>query len=592
MKTPRPEYPRPILRRDRWINLNGSWDFRKDPDNQGLTAHWYLLQSWPPGTASVPYSVGSTASGVELDGSCRVVWYRRCFDCPNWLDADQGGEDTLLNIGACDYWADIYINGHHVGHHEGGYTPIQIAVGAYLKPGENSIVVRAADTDSWQQPRGKQAGDTRWPIDYDGVIGIWQTVWLEPVGANYVTHLFSRYDLAAKQLKVTVGLAYQSKGSVRVGLALTDGSLQWRDAPAQNRSEVSVVIDVSEPQLWSPETPYLYDLALEIRDQDGTSLDNIESYAGLREIRCENNSLLLNGEPVYLRGVLDQGYFPDSWYTALDDSALRRDVELTKAMGFNFVRKHQKAEDPRYLYWADKLGLMIWAEMPAGRIFSDQLSCALSEQWPQLLLRDRSHPSIVGWVIFNESWGIWNQGERPEQRHLADALYHLTKSLDPSRPVIGNDGWEFSSGDIWALHSYEHDEGALAEQIHALRQMPQSVVANMGRPRQGALAGANPQTLPTVLSECGGVGFVQKKQFASNGEADFAYGDMPDSTEALGAKCAELLAEIHAIDNLTGFVWTQLSDVQQEINGLLYFDRSPKVPIEEIRAWVLGPDAD
>jgi hypothetical protein len=538
----------------------------------------------------VPFAPGSQASGIDLSQSSRVVWYHRRFECPNWLDASHL-TSVLLNIGACDYRTDIYVNGHHVGYHQGGYTPIQLSIGPFLRSGSNDIVVRAADTDSWQQPRGKQAGDTRWPIDYDPIIGIWQSVWLEPVANNYVTSIFARYNMGAQQLTVTLGLASQSKGAVRVGLTLDGGSGQWQEASVNNRNEVSVIIDVKQPQLWSPENPRLYDLAIELNNESGALQDCVDSYTGLREVQCANGRVLMNGKPIFLRGILDQGYFPKGWYTALDDEALCRDVELTKAMGFNFVRKHQKIEDPRYLYWADKLGLMIWAEMPAGRIFSDQLSSALAEQWPDALRRDRSHPSIVGWVVFNESWGIWHQGERPEQRHLADALYHLTKSFDPTRPVIGNDGWEFSTGDIWALHSYEHDDGALANRIQALRQAPQTVVTDIGRPRQGALPGANPQSLPTVLSECGGVGFVDPQRSAENAEPDFAYGDLPESPEAFAAACADLLTEIHEIVDLSGFVWTQLTDVQQEINGLLYFDRTPKVPLEAIRSWILGPDS-
>lgn len=579
-----------MLRRQEWLNLNGTWAFREDPKDQGVHDQWYLAANWQEGSwvpITVPFSPGSQASGVSVNDATQVVWYHRQFECPDWRNKDQKLTDVLLNIGACDYRTDVYVNGHHVGCHQGGYTPIQLSVAPYLKAGTNSIVVRAADTDSWQQPRGKQAGDTRWPIDYDAIIGIWQTVWLEPVAENYVTSIFARFDMNTGELSVTLGLAQQSQGAARVGLMRDDGPAQWQQASANNRNEVSVVLDVIQPQLWSPERPYLYDLVIELQDAAEVMLDRVDSYTGLREVRCEAGAILVNQKPVFLRGVLDQGYFPQGWYTAPDDETLRRDVELTKAMGFNFVRKHQKIEDPRYLYWADKLGLMVWAEMPAGRIFSDHLSSALTQQWPDALRRDRSHPSIVGWVVFNESWGIWHQGERPEQRHLADGLYHLTKSFDPSRPVIGNDGWEFSSGDIWALHSYEHDDGALADRLHALRQVPQTVVADIGRARQGALSGANPQSLPTVLSECGGVGFVASERHDEHAEPDFAYGDLPGSTEAFATKCAGLFTEIYGIPELSGFVWTQLTDVQQEINGLLYFDRTPKVPVEQIRCWVL-----
>ena len=380
---------------------------------------------------------------------------------------------------------------------------------------------------------------------------------------------------------MTLTLAEQCQGSLEVEAFLDGTSVMLGRSAFANRNESTVTLGVEAPQLWSPNNPVLYDLSIKVLSESGELMDQIASYTGLREVRCEGGAILLNGEPQYLKGVLDQGYFPGGWYTAQDDAALRRDVELTKAMGFNFVRKHQKIEDPRYLYWADRLGLMLWAEMPAGRIFSTQLSQALSEQWPRAVIRDRSHPSIVGWVVFNESWGIWHQGERAEQRHLADALYHLTKSLDPTRPVIGNDGWEFSTGDVWAVHSYEHGDGALARCIEGLFDSPQTQVTQIGRPRLGALAGADPRALPLVLSECGGVGFVDAQKREGQ-EPDFAYGDIPETAEQLSQICQRLLVEIGEIPQLNGFVWTQLTDVQQEVNGLLYFDRRAKIPLAEI----------
>ena len=576
---PRPEYPRPLLRREQWLNLNGVWAFKPDPADLGQAGSWYVPAQWPDEGSTeitVPYAPGSQASGVDCAEPANVVWYRRLFDRPDW-----SAQDVLLNIGACDYTTDVYLNGHHVCRHQGGYSPVQCAIGRFLQETDNVLVVRAADTDSWQQPRGKQAGDTRWPIDYDAVIGIWQSVWLEPTQRNYGRSIFSRYEAGSRELKVTLTLAEQCQGSLEVEAFLDGTSVMLGRSAFANRNESTVTLGVEAPQLWSPNNPILYDLSIKVLSESGELMDQIASYTGLREVRCEGVAILLNGDPQYLKGVLDQGYFPGGWYTAQDDAALRRDVELTKAMGFNFVRKHQKIEDPRYLYWADRLGLMLWAEMPAGRIFSTQLSQALSEQWPRAVIRDRSHPSIVGWVVFNESWGIWHQGERAEQRHLADALYHLTKSLDPTRPVIGNDGWEFSTGDVWAVHSYEHGDGALARCIEGLFDSPQTQVTQIGRPRLGALAGADPRALPLVLSECGGVGFVDAQKLEGQ-EPDFAYGDIPETAEQLSQICQRLLAEIGEIPQLNGFVWTQLTDVQQEVNGLLYFDRRAKIPLAEI----------
>ena len=574
----RPEYPRPILQRPHWLNLNGLWNFATDSDNVGLQQQWWRRDSWPD-VIAVPFCPNSPASGVVIDPATTCVWYHRSFELPEW-----DSEDVALNIGACDYRTQIYINGQQVGQHEGGYTPIHLGIGAYLKPGQNHIAIRVTDSDSWQQPRGKQAGTTRWPIDYDGVIGIWQSVWLEPINRVHITHIGSHYDRAEQQLHLVCTLAHPFSGQFTAALRSETEQVAYAEVNSQGRSEIRLQLAVAEPQLWSPDRPFLYDLALNLVDEAGESLDQVASYTGLREITVSSGKQCLNGEPIFLRGILDQGYFPKGWYTAEDDQALRRDVELTKAMGFNFARKHQKAEDPRYLYWADKLGLLVWAEMPSGRIFSSELVTSLSAQWLDLVRRDRGHPSVIGWVPFNESWGVWHVQQRPEQRAFVDGLVNLTKTLDTSRPVIGNDGWEYSSGDLWTLHLYHEPQRSLDERLAGLEADPSQPVTQGQRPRNGALQGSDPSHLPMLLTECGGVGYQGSKSQADA----FAYGDLPTSVEALAQEIRTIMASISSSRKLQGFVWTQFTDVQQEINGLLYFDRTPKLPIATLRA-IFGP---
>ena len=571
--TPRPEYPRPILQRKQWLNLNGRWDFATDPDNDGIRNQWWNRDDWPQ-TITVPFCPNSPSSGVDIDPSVGTVWYHRAFELPEWQS-----EDVALNIGACDYETQIYINGQQAGVHKGGYTPIHLSIGDYLSSGTNHIVVRAADSDSWQQPRGKQEGTTRWPIDYDAVIGIWQSVWLEPVAAQHLINLGSHYDLQTQQLHLTLGLSAPHNGRIEAKLVDAKTVISETAVDSQHRSEIRLVMPIESAQLWSPEQPFLYDLELTLIDANQQIVDRVHSYAGLREISVKDGKHCLNGEPIYLRGILDQGYFPDGWYSAPDDQSLREDIELTKAMGFNFARKHQKAEDPRYLYWADKLGLLVWAEMPSGRIFSTELVTSLSEQWLDLLRRDRAHPSIIGWVPFNESWGVWHIQQRPEQRALVDGLVKLTKALDQSRPVIGNDGWEYSSGDLWTLHLYHESARSLDDRLATLIDDPSQPVTQGERPRNGALAGSDPSHLPVLLTECGGVGFEAEQQI----ENAFAYGDLPGTTEQLEQEIRQIMASIRASETLQGFVWTQLTDVQQEVNGLLNFDRTPKLPLATLR---------
>jgi beta-galactosidase/beta-glucuronidase len=537
--TPRTEYPRPILVRDQWQSLNGPWFFRVDPDNRGLTDAWFDAQWDEASVITVPFSMESGASGIAEAEGAAVVWYQR-----EVIKPEAWNRRVVLRIGASDFLTRVFVNGQEVGQHRGGYASFGFDIQHALMPGRNRITVRVEDSLSWTQPRGKQAGTTRWPIDYDGVTGIWQSVWLEPLTAVSIESTAYSYHVAEQTLSFKAFLSAQVDGEVSV--EVLDG----------DRVIASDTVQLT-----------LLNRAMGERDE-------ARSYAGLREVSVIDGQLCLNGDPLYLRGVLDQGYFPEGWYTATTDEALRRDVELTLAMGFNCARKHQKAEDPRYLYWADKLGLMVWAEMPSGRVFSTELVESLTREWMELIKRDRAHPSIIAWVPFNESWGVWHQSERPEQRAFVDAVTSLTKVLDDSRVVVGNDGWEYSSGDLWTLHLYNEDSD-VSSRLAALIEDPHSSVTSEfgGRDRAGALPSADVGGLPILLTECGGIGM------GSFSEEDFSYGNLAKTPEALEARMRKIMTDIRSLKALQGFVWTQLTDVQQEINGLLYFDRQPKLPI-------------
>lgn len=566
---PRPEYPRPILVREQWLNLNGHWQFQPDPEDIGLGAGWFRKPALTD-EIIVPFPIESEASGIHTTEPARVNWYAREFEIP-----DHWQEVVKLNIGACDHEARIFINGLEVTQHRGGYTPIETCIRHALIPGINQIVIRVADDIGWTQVRGKQAGTTRWPIDYDTVTGIWQTVWLEPVPRDYITSLSSRFKLDDSMLTLVIETNQQTNDSVTVRLTYLGKEVLTETTRIDHRSEVKVALQVPDAKLWSPAQPALYDLEVSLG-----SGDLIKSYVGLREVGHNGDAVTLNGAPLYLRGILDQGYFEQGWYTPMSDEAIRRDVELTLAMGFNLTRKHQKIEDPRFLYWADQLGLMVWEEMPSGRIFSNELIRDLNQQWSEVLRRDRQHPCIIAWVPFNESWGVWHQASRPEQRALVDAMVALTRSYDSSRLVIGNDGWEYSSGDLWTLHLYEEAGRSLAARLTELIARPDSIITGEGSDgRVGSLPGAVVANLPILLTECGGVGFVPGSQTGS----EFAYGKLPTSMAELKQKFIETAQTVNSITQIKGFVWTQLTDVQQEINGVLYFDRSPKFPVEEIR---------
>lgn len=571
---PRPEYPRPLLMREAWLNLNGTWSFQMDADNVGMSLGWFAAGLPNPADIVVPYPVESAASKIHAVAPAEVVWYEREFLVPaEW------SERVMLRIGACDHWTRVFINGQEVGQHRGGYAPFGFDIGHALIDGINRITLRAEDSLSWTQPRGKQAGTTRWPIDYDSVTGIWQTIWLEPLPMVCIESTAFEYKVASAELMYTVGFSAQVDGLLEVAISDQGSVIASASAQTNLRSETRLRFVIEHPQLWSPDTPHLYDVSLKLTNHQANDIDTVESYVGLREISTADGALRLNEQPLYLRGVLDQGYFPEGWYTALTDEDIRRDVELTLAMGFNCARKHQKAEDPRYLYWADKLGLLVWAEMPSGRIFSTELVEALTSEWIDLVKRDRGHPSVMAWVPFNESWGVWHQAERPAQRAFVDGIVGLTKALDPSRCVVGNDGWEFSSGDLWTLHLYFENRDVATRLDELIADPSKSVTDEYGgHERAGALPAAAVAGLPILLTECGGIGFGRYS------DSDFSYGDIPQSKEALEQHIREITDMIDAAGSLQGFVWTQLTDIQQEINGLLYFDRTPKLPLPILRA--------
>ncbi|MFT7247171.1 MAG: beta-galactosidase/beta-glucuronidase [Candidatus Azotimanducaceae bacterium] len=579
--TPRQEYPRPTIVREQWLNLNGEWRFQPDLADSGLMNRWYEDPQFDH-TIVVPFPIESEASEIHDLTPSPINWYARAFELP----AEWQAECVRLNIGACDHWTRVFINKLEVGQHRGGYSPISLDISHALKTGANQLVIRVEDSMSWTQPRGKQAGTTKWPIDYDTVTGIWQTVWLEPISKLHINALHSQFNLDRSELTCWIETSHQNRKELLVELICDGQVLISTTANFNDRAEARAKLIIPNPELWSPESPFLYDLRIRLLDQeikdDENCLDEIKSYVGLREIGTDKESITLNGKPIYIRGVLDQGYFEKGWYTAVDDQMLKRDVELTLALGFNCARKHQKIEDPRYLYWADQLGLLVWEEMPSGRVFSNELVRTLSNEWADIIKRDRQHPCIIAWVPFNESWGIWNQIDRPEQRAFVDGIVGITRAFDQSRLVVGNDGWEYSSGDLWTLHLYEGESSTLAERLDSLMTNPSAAIngddSAVGK-KVGALLNANVEGLPIILTECGGIGFVPGHLKGD----EFAYGELPQNANELAKRFRTVADTIDKAKKLKGFVWTQFTDVQQEINGVLYFDRTPKFPLDEIR---------
>ena len=575
-------YPRPQLRRASWLSLNGLWDFAVDRD--GVWRHPRDV-SWSA-RIRVPFSPETTASGIGDTSFLRACWYRT----PLVLPAIAEGERILLHFGAVDYDATVWIDGRCLGGHEGGYTPFTFDITGCSDDSSVELVVRAEDDpQDLAKPRGKQD----WQVEphsiwYPRTTGIWQSVWMEVVPRTAIQNLRWTANIERWEVGLECWLSGPGRDGLRLHTRLTVGDhLIADDTYSVVNGEVHRRIALSDPGiddyrnelLWSPESPTLIHASVELWADRGQLIDSVASYTALRSVGTQRDRLVLNNRAYRQRLVLDQGYWPESGMTAPDDEALRSDVELAKAMGFNGVRKHQKLEDPRYLYWADVRGLLVWAEMPSAYRFTQHSVQRVTREWTAAIARDANHPSVVAWVPVNESWGVPNLPDNPPERHYVRALYHLTHTLDPTRPVIGNDGWESVATDIIGIHDYDPDPERLARRYHADEGLPRLFSRERPGGRLLVLEGERSE-LPIVLSECGGIAL-------SNQAGAWGY-TRATTAEELGELYRRLMSALDSIGLVSGFCYTQFADTYQETNGLLDAYRRPKIPLEQIAAATRG----
>ena len=586
--TRRHGYPRPQLERESWINLDGdNWDFAIDAD-----AVWRVPREvkWDR-KIRVPFAPETPLSGVNETGLFKSVWYRRTFDAPTRED----GRRVILHLGAVDYTATVWINDELAVRHEGGYTPFSVDITDLLNDaGPQTLIVRAEDDPAdLAKPRGKQDWRAEpHSIWYYRTTGIWQSVWLEVVSETYLDQLRWSPNADQWEIGMDVRLAGRPRRDLRLHVKLTlDGRVLADDTYGFNSDEIARRIGIPDPgiddyrneMLWSPERPRLIDAEIELLDPRDAVLDRVRSYTALRAIAILGNRFVLNGKPYPLRLVLDQGYWPDGGLTAPDDDAYRRDVELIKSMGFNGVRMHQKIESPRFLYWADRLGLLVGEEMPSAYRFTKQTVERLPAQWTEAILRDISHPCITAWVPFNESWGVPDLPDSAAQRNFVAAMYHLTKTLDPTRPVVGNDGWEAVATDFVTIHDYDADPDRIARRYGLSCE---NVPALLRDERPGHKVLALPEfsykDQPILLTEFGGIAFHRDRAHT------WGYSRVEDAAD-LARKYYKLLSAVRGTSLLAGFCYTQFTDTYQEANGLLYMDRTPKFPIAQIALATRGP---
>lgn len=579
----RKEYPRPQFVRKDWQDLNGAWDFAFDDANEGEA------QGWQQGftsahTIQVPFVYETKASGIAEESFHPNVWYQRKIEA----DEKQLSRRVELRFQAVDYVAKVWVNGQFAGRHEGGYSAFSFDITPYLHAGnDNLIVVKAEDSDSCTQPRGKQ----RWRKDnfgcwYVQTTGIWQSVWLEYLSPTYLNHvkITPNYDDNSVSFEYKLGgVAYGNELSARqlqlTTIVTMDDEVIKQGTLAVDRESLAATVNLQSDKLewqverWSPDNPKLYEVEF-VLQEDGETLDRVHSYFGLRKISIEDGKVLLNNHPIYQRLILDQGYWQDSHLTPPSEAALLDDIDKIMAMGYNGVRKHQKIEDDRFLYWCDVKGLLVWSEAAATYEFNDEAVERFTREWLDIVQQHYNHPCIVTWVPFNESWGIANVFTDTKQQKFTEAIYYLTKSMDPHRPVVVNDGWEHTISDIITLHDYEESGDALSRRYADKEAVVNNKIA-FSNWKYAMAQGYEYRGQPILISEFGGIAFKS--------EEGWGYGNQVDSDDAFIQRFRSITEAIKDLDYVCGYCYTQVSDVQQEVNGLLTEDRKPKIDMAVIK---------
>ena len=577
MSIPRPEYPRPQFARDNWMNLNGTWSYEFDFSGSGAERGLAKSAGFS-GRIEVPFCPESKLSGVGFTDFIPEMWYHRKVSVP----AEWTGKKILFHCGGIDYFMELYVDGVFAGTHTGGSSPIDLEIEKFVKPGkEHDFVIRVKDDPrSGCQALGKQSAKyASWACLYTRVTGIWQTVWLEAADPRGLKRCTVTPDFDAGAFAFAPEFFTSPRGG-KLRIRVLDGQTVAAETTVAAADTARPVLPLPSPKAWSPASPFLYGIEFTVLDAAGNTVDQVKSYAGLRKFHVEGDRLYLNNEEIFLRFVLDQGFYPDGIWTAPSDEALKHDIELAMQAGFNGARLHQKVFEERFHYWADRLGYLTWAEFSdwgigfwrqrespeqSNRAFRDYYA-----QWTSVVRRDANHPSIIAWTPFNETRGYQDLAEH--RRFLSD-IYDLTKTLDPTRPINDTSGYVHVKTDLWTTHNYARDAKTLREHMET-----SPVWMNFPEDEKEFYAGQ-----PYLLDEYGGVGWIPKwsKPYSS---VSWGYGGMPETEEAALERISSLTELLLELPHMRGYCYTQLTDVEQEQNGIYTYDRRAKFDMAKIRA--------
>ena len=581
---PRPEYPRPQFERDTWVNLNGdAWTYTFDFGESGRDAGRELYKSTGfRDKIIVPFCPESSLSGVKHTDFIPAMWYHRKLAIPPaW-----NGKRVILHFGAVDYESEIYLNGATVGFHFGGTVSFEIDITPYVKAGESyDLVVRVKDdTRNGHQPGGKQCTEFKSRgCSYTRTTGIWQTVWMEAVAMQGLKSCHIIPDLDNSRFVFTPAFYADATpaNELRIQVKGADGAIVGK-AATRVGSGVPVAVNLSTVKPWSPADPHLYDILFEVADAQGIVIDTVKSDAGLRKVHVAGNRVYLNNKPIFLRLVLDQGFYPDGIWTAPTDAALKRDIELSMAAGFNGARLHQKVFEERFHYWADKLGYLTWGETSSWGCDPNQPIDGRNfiTEWGEIVRRDRNHPSIIAWTPFNETWNISNP---LQHQRLENDAYDLAKTLDPTRPVNTASGDIHAKTDLWTIHNYSR-----ADKLGVIDVPENTVWSRDARYDRVPIRRYTGQ--PYILDEFGGLMWIGPDR-RKNADNTWGYGGAIKTDTEFFKILEDEVNIILKIPRLCGYCYTQLTDVEQEQNGVYYYDRVQKFDPARFKA-IFGRDPE